>query len=38
MNATRRRTMAKRYPKRIEEEVRFERYMKSFLKDLSISC
>lgn len=38
MNATRRRTIAKRYPKRIEAEVRFERYMKAFLKELKISC
>ncbi len=38
MNATRNRKLMKRYPKRIESEMMFNIYMKSFLKELLISC
>ena len=38
MNAFRKRTIKKRYPKRIEGEMRFAIYMKKFLSDMKISC
>ena len=38
MNACRKRTIKKRYPKRIEGEMRFAIYMKKFLSDMKISC
>lgn len=28
----------RRFPKRIEEEIRFELYLKSFLKEIRIKC
>lgn len=38
MNATRNRKLKKRYPKRIESEMLFGLYLKSFLKEMKISC
>lgn len=38
MNASRNRRLTKRYPKRLEGEILFFRYMKSFLNEMKISC
>ena len=38
MNACRKRTIKKKYPKRIEGEMLFAIYMKKFLNDMKISC
>lgn len=38
MNACRKRTIKKRYPKRLEGEILFSIYVKKVLSELKISC
>ena len=38
MNANRIKNTERRFPKRIEKEMRFTLYLKDFLKELKIKC